>query len=66
MKLIVHKITASALLVRRDNIFCTRCFTIEPIHPGESGVPINTYLVALELAAERHPDSPHKKPEYTR
>jgi hypothetical protein len=49
------------LIVRKDHVACLTCATVLPIHPGESGTPLGTFLVALEMALERHPATPHDK-----
>lgn len=53
---------ASALIVRHEHLFCTLCYCVEPINPGVSGTPINTYILALQMAAARHPNKPHADP----
>jgi hypothetical protein len=55
----VHAVTH--LIVRKDGVLCTSCATVLPIHPGESGTPLGTFLVALEMAARKHPAKPHAK-----
>lgn len=57
----MNDVIESALLVRKDHIFCTRCFAIEPIHPGD-GTPISTYIIALQEASRRHPNKIHENP----
>lgn len=57
----MDKPVSSALIVRKDHLFCTKCFAIEPVHPGD-GTPISTFLMALQDAARRHPDKPHEDP----
>lgn len=51
----------SALLVRKDHIFCTRCYDIVGINAGD-GTPVAAYMIALQQAAARHPDRPHASP----
>ena len=44
---------AAHINVRKDDILCTRCATIEPVHPGH-GTPLPAFVWALAMAAERH------------
>jgi len=41
------------LVVRKEHTLCTRCGGIEPVYPGD-GTPAITFVVALELMADRH------------
>jgi len=51
----------SPLIVRKDHVACTVCGCIEPIHPGD-GTPIDTFILALEIAKMRHPAFSHPNP----
>lgn len=42
-----------AMIVRKDHLVCTKCATIEPLHPGD-GTPAPTFVWAIILAAQRH------------
>lgn len=46
-------VSLSHLLVRRDGILCTRCATVEPVHPG-SGTPMVSLLDAYNVVWSRH------------
>lgn len=63
MKTLQHrKIHATThLIVRKDGVLCTECAAVLPVHPGESGTPLGTFLIALEMVARRHPAKPHEK-----
>ncbi len=41
------------LIVRKEHVLCTRCGTIEPVHPGH-GTPMPAFISALESVACRH------------
>jgi hypothetical protein len=43
----------SHLIVRKDHVLCTRCMTIEPVHPGD-GTPMSTMIEGYKLMAMRH------------
>jgi len=47
------------LTVHKEHLLCTKCYEIEPIHPGD-GTPAISFITALELAAIRHADCGHK------
>lgn len=50
-----------SLIVRKENVICTTCYCIEPIHTGD-GTPIEAYLIALQDCKERHSKPKHKNP----
>ena len=41
------------LIVRKDDLLCTRCGEMEPVHPGY-GTPAAAFIAALYGAASRH------------
>jgi hypothetical protein len=41
------------LIIRKNDVLCTRCLTTEPVNAGH-GTPIDTLLLAYKLWAERH------------
>jgi hypothetical protein len=51
-------LTWSALekfIIRKDHVMCTQCCRTEPVHVGD-GTPASTFIMALEMMAERHLD----------
>ena len=54
-------IAVTHLIVRRDGVLCTVCADVLPVHPGESGTPLGTFVYALEKLARDHPPTPHQK-----
>lgn len=58
--------SAGHILVRRDDVLCTRCLSVLPIHAGD-GTPLSTLVVALRVLVKRHPATgnctPHDDPE---
>lgn len=45
---------SSHLVVRKNGVLCTRCGTIDPVHPG-NGTPLPSFLVGLHGYVTRHP-----------
>ena len=45
--------TLELLLVRKEDVLCTRCLKIEPINAGH-GTPAPAFIMALYVMAERH------------
>lgn len=51
------------LIVRRNGVLCTFCGEVEPVHPGESGTPLPSFLIGLEGVKRRHPPKWHPRRE---
>jgi hypothetical protein len=54
-------VSDSPLLARQDHILCTVCYGREPVHAGH-GTPIDTLILAYEMAKKRHPRKKHTDP----
>lgn len=51
---------AAHIIVRKDDIMCTRCAEIEPVHPGH-GTPLPAFVMALAMAVQRHGKCANKR-----
>lgn len=49
------------LLVRKNDVLCTVCGQVLPIHPGD-GTPLPALLNAYDTAKSQHPNKPHSIP----